>query len=114
MDSATRWMSMNRAPVFDVSSMFLRPGESAEFKSRQNIEQRDYTNQANLYNYASDPETEWRNQMAGLAGQVGGAMVNYLGTGLTKQIGASGGPGATPYTDALLGTSAGFGGNKGG
>jgi hypothetical protein len=80
MDSATKWMSMNKTPTFDVSSMFLTPGQTASFATQQRDTQLAYTNQSNLYNYASDPNTEWRNQMAGLAGQVGGAMVNYLGT----------------------------------
>ena len=83
MSSAERWMQMNRTPTFDVSSMFVRPGESAEFASRQRDTQLKYTNDANKNNYDNDPKTQWQNEMAGLAGQLSGAMVNYLGTSIT-------------------------------
>lgn len=110
-DAASRWLAAARSPVFDVSSLFVKPGESAEFASRQRDTQLKYTNDANMFNYTTDPNTQWRNEMAGLAGQLGGAMTTYLGTSLTKQSGASGGP--TPYTDSL-GGARGYMGEKGG
>lgn len=48
LDSAQRWMSMARAPQFDVSSMFISPQQRVQFQAseRDSKFQRDYV--ANL------------------------------------------------------------------
>jgi len=86
MDSATRWMQMNQsqAKTFDVSSMFVTPGQSANFAANQRDAKLSYTNDANAYNYANDPNTAARDQLAGMVGNLGSGMANYLGSGISS------------------------------
>jgi hypothetical protein len=80
MDSATKWMQLNKAQTFDVSSMFLTPGQTANFATSQRDSQLAYQNSANAYDYTNSQSTQARNQLSGLVGQLGSGMANYLGT----------------------------------